>query len=125
MREKEVEILLLRHQLRVLERLVGRPELTPADRALLAAFNRVLPAGGAAEVGVRNASDAPALAPRAGRTPLGPIRTVAPVIPQRQRRCVGRRLTLRPASSWRERYALADGELELTTLDGRDGVVGR
>jgi putative transposase len=40
--EKEIEIVLLRHQLRVLERQVGRPELTQADRALLAAFSRVL-----------------------------------------------------------------------------------
>jgi putative transposase len=42
-REKEIEILLLRHQLRVLERQVARPTLKPADRALLAAFSRVLP----------------------------------------------------------------------------------
>src|SRR5262249_19783181 len=42
-RENEIEILLLRHQLRVLERQVARPLLTPADRALLAAFSRVLP----------------------------------------------------------------------------------
>jgi putative transposase len=42
-REKEIEILLLRHQLRVLRRQVARPELTQADRALLAAFGRVLP----------------------------------------------------------------------------------
>jgi hypothetical protein len=41
-RQKEIEILLLRHQLRVLERQVARPELTQADRALLAAFSRVL-----------------------------------------------------------------------------------
>jgi putative transposase len=41
--EKEIEILLLRHQLRVLERQVARPTLTPADRALLAAFSRTLP----------------------------------------------------------------------------------
>ncbi|MGH7100654.1 MAG: integrase core domain-containing protein [Stellaceae bacterium] len=41
-REKEIEILLLRHQLRVLERQVVRPQLTQADRALLAAFSRVL-----------------------------------------------------------------------------------
>jgi putative transposase len=42
-REKEIEILLLRHQLRVLRRQVARPELTQADRALLAAFSRVMP----------------------------------------------------------------------------------
>lgn len=41
-REMEIEILLLRHQLRVLERQVSRPQLTQADRALLAAFSRVL-----------------------------------------------------------------------------------
>src|SRR5262245_22717370 len=42
-REKEIEIVLLRHQLRVLERQVGRPQPSQADRALLAAFSRVLP----------------------------------------------------------------------------------
>jgi putative transposase len=42
-REQEIEILLLRHQLRVLERQVARPQLTEADRALLAACSRVLP----------------------------------------------------------------------------------
>src|SRR5436305_6508286 len=42
-REKEIEILLLRHQLRVLERQVARPKLTQADRALLAAFSHVPP----------------------------------------------------------------------------------
>ena len=31
----------------------------------------------------------------------------------------GRELTLRPASSWRERYALAEGERELATFDGK------
>jgi putative transposase len=42
-REKEIEILLLRHQVHLLERQVRRPELRPSDRALLAAFSRVLP----------------------------------------------------------------------------------
>ena len=31
----------------------------------------------------------------------------------------GRELTLRPASNWRERYALADGENELVLLDDK------
>ena len=31
----------------------------------------------------------------------------------------GRELALRPASSWRERYALADGERELAVFDGK------
>jgi putative transposase len=42
-REKEIEILLLRHQLLVLERQIARPQPTRADPALLAAFSRVLP----------------------------------------------------------------------------------
>src|SRR5262249_59418147 len=42
-REKEIEILLLRQQLRVLQRQVARPEPTQADRMVLAAFSRVLP----------------------------------------------------------------------------------
>jgi putative transposase len=41
-REKEIGILMPRQQLRVLERQVARPRLTQADRALLAAFSRVL-----------------------------------------------------------------------------------
>src|SRR5262249_45727940 len=42
-REKEIEILLLRHQLRVLERQLARPQPSQADRALLAAFGLTLP----------------------------------------------------------------------------------
>jgi hypothetical protein len=39
-RGKEIEILVLRHQLQVLERQVARPQLQANDRALLAAFSR-------------------------------------------------------------------------------------
>jgi hypothetical protein len=34
-------------------------------------------------------------------------------------RWAGRPFVLRPASNWRERYALADGERELVVLDGK------
>ena len=42
-RAKEVEILVLRHELYVLRRQIARPQLGAADRALLAALGGVLP----------------------------------------------------------------------------------
>ena len=40
---KNLEILVLRHQLRVLQRTAGRPKLHVIDRVLLAAASRVIP----------------------------------------------------------------------------------
>jgi putative transposase len=40
---KDLEIVVLRHQLAVLRRQIPHPRLEPADRALLAAVSRVLP----------------------------------------------------------------------------------
>jgi putative transposase len=42
-RSKELEILVLRHELSILRRQVSRPQFAPRDRLLLAALGRVLP----------------------------------------------------------------------------------
>jgi hypothetical protein len=41
-RSKDVEILVLRHQLAVLQGQIARPRFAPEDRAMLSAFARVL-----------------------------------------------------------------------------------
>lgn len=68
-RAKELEILVLRHELSILRRQVSRPRFEPHDRVLLAGFSRVLPRR-AWSVFLVRPENATALAPPAGRSPL-------------------------------------------------------
>ena len=68
-RSKELEILVLRHELSILRRQVATAAFTARDRLLLAALSRVLPRR-SWHVFVGAAGDAAALAPAAGRAPL-------------------------------------------------------
>jgi hypothetical protein len=68
-RSKELEILVLRHELAILRRQPSRPKLTRADRALLAALSRALPRTAWTGLLVQ-AGDAASLAPSAHRPSL-------------------------------------------------------
>jgi len=83
---KEIEILVQRHQLAILQRRIPRPRMNWADRALAAALARLLPTAPTPRV-TRHARHHPALAPatrrprldhrthaaRAATTPLRPL----------------------------------------------------
>jgi hypothetical protein len=55
-RSKELEILVLRHELAILRRRPRRAQLRPVDRAILAALGRALPRGGLGSLSVRPAT---------------------------------------------------------------------
>src|SRR5437870_4087078 len=65
----EAELLLLRHQLRVVSRQVKRPRLNPADRTIMAAEPESEPCNSGRHVGP--AGDSSGLASRAGEKKVG------------------------------------------------------
>jgi hypothetical protein len=65
-RSKEIEILVLRHQIAVLRRQVARLDLEPTDRAILAGLSRLLARRRWSTL-VRHCRDAAALAPQPDR----------------------------------------------------------
>jgi hypothetical protein len=78
-REKEIEILLLRHQLRVLERQVARPQLTQADRGASDGVRTLAAESSVEAVALRRARDASALASSSSR-PAASISSGSPRI---------------------------------------------
>ena len=99
---KEIEILVLRHQLAVLQRRTRRPRLSWADRALIAALTRLLPTPPTPRA-ARHAGHDPALAPPARRPPLDhwPVRPGRPAIPAGLRALVVRLANENPAWGYR------------------------
>jgi hypothetical protein len=70
-RAKDAEILMLRHQVAVLQRQAGTPKLSWADRAILSALARLLPSGHLRQLHLIISPHPAALAPGPGPPTVG------------------------------------------------------